>query len=120
MDQDFEERRRAAWIGKALFVQGKIVSSADLVIDGKVEGTLELGDHSLTIRNGATVIADLVANIVSISGFVKGNVSGLSKVEIRATGSVEGDIRAPHLVMEDGAVLRGRVDAAGRRNAAVK
>ena len=48
-----EERRMAAWVGKALLIQGKIISTENLTIDGRVEGTIELGDHSLTIGAGA-------------------------------------------------------------------
>ena len=106
--------RRKAWIGRQVFVRGDVVATADLIIDGKVEGTIELGDHSLTIGEGASVVANLVANVVTISGEVKGNVTGHAGVELRATGSVDGDITAPKLVMEDGSILRGRVDAAGK------
>jgi cytoskeletal protein CcmA (bactofilin family) len=115
-DQAFEEKRLAAWVGTALLVRGDIVSSTDLVIHGKVEGTIELGDHSLTIGEGASVVADLVANSVSISGSVKGNVTGHSRVELHSGCVVEGDIKAPNLVIEDGAILRGRVDTDGRRS----
>ena len=52
------ERRLAAWIGKALRVEGRIVSAEDLTIDGSVEGSIELGNHSLTIGPGATVKAE--------------------------------------------------------------
>jgi cytoskeletal protein CcmA (bactofilin family) len=114
---EFVERRKAAWISKAVLVKGDIVSTEDLVIDGKVEGTIELGDHSLTIGPDASVTADLVAKSVSISGNVKGDVTGNSSVELRSTGVVEGDIKAPRFVMEDGALLRGKVDAAGKRGA---
>ena len=105
-----EERRLAAWIGTAILVRGDVVSSGDLVIDGKVEGTIELGDHTLTIGSTASVIADLVARAVTISGTVKGNVTGHASVVLRASAVVEGDITAPRFTMEEGAVLRGRVD----------
>lgn len=110
-----EERRMAAWVGKALLVQGKIVSTENLTIDGSVEGTIELGDHSLTIGAGASIKADLVAQTIIISGAVVGNVRASVKVDLRATGSVTGDIAAPLLVMADGAVITGRVDATGRK-----
>jgi cytoskeletal protein CcmA (bactofilin family) len=105
-----EERRQAAWIGKALLVRGDIVSTQDLVINGEVEGTIELGDHSLIIGTGASVTADLVAKDVTISGTVKGNVTGHGSVVLRNSASVEGDIIAPRFTMEEGALLRGRVD----------
>jgi len=109
-----DERRLTAWVGKALLVQGKIISNENLTIDGSVEGTIELGDHSLTIGEGASIKADLIAQTIVISGAVAGNVRAKVKVDLRATGSVEGDIIAPLLVMAEGAVVSGRVDATGR------
>ena len=63
-----EERRTTAWIGKALRVEGRIVSLESLTIDGQVDGTIEVGDHSLMIGVGASVKADLIAKTVTISG----------------------------------------------------
>jgi len=110
-----DERRMAAWVGKALLIHGKIVSSENLTIDGRVEGTIELGDHSLTIGAGASIKADLVAQTIIISGAVAGNVRASVKVDLQATGSVNGDIVAPLLVMADGALITGKVDATGRK-----
>jgi cytoskeletal protein CcmA (bactofilin family) len=109
------ERRMAAWVGKALLIQGKIISTENLMIDGRVEGTIELGDHSLTIGAEASVKADLAAQTIVISGAVTGNVKASVKVELQSTASVVGDIDAPVLLMADGAVVTGKVDAAGRK-----
>ena len=106
-----DERRISAWIGTALVVQGKVISSQDLTIDGKVEGTIELGDHGLTIGSGAEIKADLVAQTITISGAVTGNVTATSVVDLRSSGSVDGDITTPRLIMADGAVIKGKVDA---------
>src|SRR3954469_20580610 len=105
-----EERRMRAWVGEALTVQGKIISTQDLTIDGRVEGTIELGNHALTIGSGAEVKADLAAQNITISGTVTGNVTAKSMVDLRATGSVDGDIVTPRLLMAEGAVIKGRVD----------
>ena len=113
--QQPDERRMAGWVGKALMIQGRIVSTENLTIDGTVEGTIELGEHSLTIGAGASIKADLVAQTIIISGAVVGNVRASVKVDLRATGSVAGDITAPLLVVADGAVISGRVDANGRK-----
>ena len=107
----FNERRVAAWVGKALRVEGRIVSAEDLMIDGAVEGSIEIGNHSLTIGAGAAVTADLSAKIITISGTVTGNVRATEMVELLATGSVDGDISAPRFVMADGATARGRIEA---------
>lgn len=110
-----DERRMSAWIGTALTVQGKVISAQDLTIDGKVEGTIELGNHGLTIGSSAEIKADLVAESITISGAVTGNVTATSIVDLRATGSVDGDIATPRLIMADGAIVRGKVDATGKR-----
>jgi cytoskeletal protein CcmA (bactofilin family) len=110
----FTERRVAAWVGTALRVEGKIISAGDLTIDGNVEGSIELGNHSLTIGSSASVVADLVAKSVTISGTVKGNVMGNAKVDLKSTARVEGDITAPKFAMEDGAVLVGKVDTGAK------
>lgn len=105
------ERRLVAWIGKAVKVEGKIVSAEDLTIDGTIEGSIELGNHSLVIGPDATIKADLMAKAVTISGKVTGNVKGLEKVEVGATGTVMGDITAPRFAMADGATVMGKVHA---------
>lgn len=110
-----DERRKAAWIGGSILVKGDVVSTEDLVIDGQVQGTIELGDHSLIIGPGAAVVADLVAKSVTISGQVKGNVIGSGTVELKSTAKVEGDITAPKFLMEDGAALSGKVDTGSKK-----
>ena len=118
--QPVDERRMAAWIGKSLLVQGKVISTEDLTIDGRVEGTIELGNHSLTIGVGAAIQADLVAQTIIISGAVTGNVKASVKVDLRSTGSVDGDITSPVLLMADGAIIMGKVEARGTDRAAAK
>jgi cytoskeletal protein CcmA (bactofilin family) len=86
-----------------------------LTIDGRVEGAIELGDHSLTIGVGAAVEADLIAQRIIICGAVTGNVLANEAVDLRVTGSVDGDITTPRLVMADGATIKGRVDASGKK-----
>ena|SRR5882672_3667696 len=110
----FSERRVAAWVGKALRVEGRIVSNEDLTIDGSVEGSIELGNHSLLIGPGARVKADLTAKTITISGAVIGKVHATEKVELREGASVEGDINAPRFVMVEGATVRGRIEAGNK------
>ena len=112
---DVDERREIAWIGQVVVVEGRITSSQDLRIDGRVEGTIEVGDHVLMIGARAAVKANLVCKSVLISGTVIGNVTATHRLDLQATASIEGDISSPRLLMVEGAVVNGKVDTSGNR-----
>jgi cytoskeletal protein CcmA (bactofilin family) len=117
MASEIDEKRVTAWIGQGVVVEGRITSAQDLRIDGKVEGTIEVGNHGLIIGASAVVKANLAARSIVISGAVNGNVTATERVDLHATGSVEGDITSPRLIMADGAFVKGSVNAAGSRAA---
>jgi cytoskeletal protein CcmA (bactofilin family) len=104
------EERRIAWVGKSVVFKGDLISFEDMTIDGRVEGTVELREHTLTIGPDAHIHADIVANIVTVFGAVTGTITAGKLVSICETGSVEGHITCPQLAMADGALLRGRVE----------
>jgi cytoskeletal protein CcmA (bactofilin family) len=101
-----------ACIGKSITIKGEVVSSEDLIVDGHVEGRIDLQGHSLMIGVGGGIRADIAAKIITIQGSVTGNVSAADKVEVRETGSVDGDIAAPRIAVFEGAVLQGRLETA--------
>jgi cytoskeletal protein CcmA (bactofilin family) len=105
-----EERRVMAWVGKSVLFRGDVIGLEDMAIDGRVEGTIELRDHALTIGPDARIQADIVAKVVTVLGVVIGTITASEAVNIGATGSVEGNITSRRLAMADGAVVRGRVD----------
>lgn len=99
-----------ARIGKTIVIRGEVKGAEDLIIDGRVEGTVQLGDNRLTIGPNANVAADLVARDVLIQGQVQGNINATGRVELRAGCLVEGDVRALRLAIEDNAGFHGKVD----------
>lgn len=99
-----------ARIGKTVVICGEVRGSEDLIVDGRVEGTVTLAENRLTIGPSATVAADLSAKDILVLGEVKGNLAAAGRVELRAGCLVEGDIRAMRLAVEDNAVFRGKVD----------
>lgn len=99
-----------ARIGKSVIICGEVKGSEDLIVDGRVEGTVNLSESRLTIGPTANVAADLSAKDVLILGHVQGNVVASGRVELRSGCSMEGDIRAMRLAVEDNAVFRGKVD----------
>ncbi|MGA3130780.1 MAG: polymer-forming cytoskeletal protein [Terracidiphilus sp.] len=99
-----------ARIGKSIVICGEVNGKEDLVVDGRVEGTVNLADNRLTIGPNADVAADLSAKDVLVLGRVHGNVVASGRVELRSGCNLEGDIRALRLAVEDNAVFRGKVD----------
>ncbi len=99
-----------ARIGKSVEIRGEVKGSEDLIVDGRLEGTITLSEGRLTIGASANVAADLTAKDVLILGHVQGNIVAGGRVELRAGCAVEGDIRALRLSVEDNAVFRGKVD----------
>lgn len=114
------ERRTVAWIGKGVRIEGKVISAEDLVIDGQVDGSIEVSDHNLSIGTSGAIRADLFARRIVISGAVTGNVRALERVDLEASGSVTGDITTPQFVMAEGSAVAGRVDAGASRPNAVR
>lgn len=112
-----DERRVTAWIGQGVVIEGRITSAQDLRIDGKVDGTIEVGSHGLILGATAAVKANLAARSILISGTVIGNVTATDRIDLQATGSVQGDLSAPRLVIVDGAIVKGKVNAGGDRAA---
>jgi len=99
-----------ARLGKTVVIRGEVKGSEDLILDGRVEGTVTLTDSRLTIGPNASIAADLTAKDVLVMGQVQGNIVASGRVELRAGCSMEGDIRALRLAVEDNALYRGKVD----------
>jgi cytoskeletal protein CcmA (bactofilin family) len=99
-----------ARIGKSVVICGEVKGSEDLIVDGRVEGTVSLLESRLTIGPNANIAADLTAKDILIMGQVHGNMVASGRVELRAGCQVEGNIRALRLAVEDNAVFCGKVD----------
>ena len=99
-----------ATLGKGLFIKGEITGTESLYIDGKVEGAINLPGNRLTIGRNGQVSANITAREVVVLGKVKGNVSATDRVDIRAEGSLNGDVSAARISIEDGAFFKGGID----------
>jgi cytoskeletal protein CcmA (bactofilin family) len=99
-----------ATIGKGLFIKGEITGSESLYIDGKVEGSLNLPGNRVTVGRNGQVSANITAREIVVLGKVRGNVSATDRVDIRAEGSLNGDVAAARISIEDGAFFKGGID----------
>lgn len=100
--------------GQSVVIKGSISAGENLEIAGRVEGSIEVRDHLLTIAPNAQVMASVSAKSVSVAGTVTGEVRATDRIEVRRNGSVEGDVSAPRVAMEEGAVFHGRIDMPAR------
>jgi len=111
-----------ATIGRSITIRGDVTGDEDLVIQGRVEGSVDLKQHAVTVGAEGQVKASITGRVVVIEGKVVGNVTAHERIVLRSTASVQGDISAPRVVLEDGARFRGGVDMteAGERGSAAK
>jgi cytoskeletal protein CcmA (bactofilin family) len=105
------QTRSGASISQGIRIKGEVTGSEDLYVDGQVEGKLTLSNGSLTIGPNGTVKADVDAREVHVRGRVDGNIVGHDKIQLSSTGVVSGEVRTERLAIEEGAVLRGKVEA---------
>jgi cytoskeletal protein CcmA (bactofilin family) len=107
---DQTENRTRGWLGSSLRVKGDISGTEDLLIDGEIEGLIQLDERKLTVGSKAKLTADINARDVVVYGYVKGNVHATGKIEIKKGGSVNGNLTTAQILIEDGADFRGSIE----------
>jgi len=98
-----------ATIGRTLVIKGEITGSEALYIDGRIEGKIIMPESRVTIGRNGKVDASIQAREVVIMGKVNGNIDCSDRVDVRAEGSVSGDISTVRISVEDGAALKGGI-----------
>jgi cytoskeletal protein CcmA (bactofilin family) len=99
-----------ARLGASLHVKGEITGHEDLLVDGSVEGLVQLEDRKLTVGASAKLSADVIAREVVVYGSVKGNLRARDRIEIKKDGSVIGDLTTARIMIEDGAYFKGSIE----------
>ena len=94
--------RESTHLARGSKVIGEISGTAELVIDGEVEGQIELKNR-VVVGGKGRVDGKIVAAAVQVGGKVHGNVRGLERVEVLSSGSLEGDVVSPRVVIAEGA-----------------
>lgn len=106
-----------AMIGKGVVVRGDVTGADPVYIDGRVEGTIQIPGERVTVGKTGTVVGRagsgapcITAREIVILGTVTGNVVAGDRVDIRAGGSLTGDVTTVRVAIEDGAFFRGGID----------
>ncbi|MEN8212940.1 MAG: polymer-forming cytoskeletal protein [Pseudomonadota bacterium] len=97
-------------IGSSINIKGELSGGNDLIIQGKVEGTIKLQNNSVSVGEQGHIQADVFAKSITVQGELYGDLHGTEKVTISRSGRVKGNIIAPRVVLEDGASFKGSID----------
>jgi cytoskeletal protein CcmA (bactofilin family) len=99
-----------AMLGNKVIVEGHIRSQEDLIIEGEVEGTIEMMEHRLTIAKNGRVRANVKAREIEVLGSVQGKIEAVEKVYIRKSAQIIGDIHSAGIIIEDGGYIKGSIE----------
>jgi len=97
-------------IGPSIKIQGSVSGDEDLLVEGRVEGKIELAQHSVTIGASGRIKADIQGRSIVIMGEVEGNLFGSEQITLRQSSTVRGNLVAPRVSLEDGANFKGSID----------
>jgi cytoskeletal protein CcmA (bactofilin family) len=101
---------KAAVIGSGIRINGEISGNENLLIEGQVDGRISLAGNDVTIGKSGRVVADVTAKTIRVAGEVNGDLKAKERVVISGSGNVRGNVVAPRVVLEDGAVFKGSID----------
>jgi cytoskeletal protein CcmA (bactofilin family) len=114
---DATQRRQPSVLGKTLVFKGELSADEDLVLQGRVEGSIH-HTQSLTVGVDGVVVGDIHARSILIEGTVEGDLHGVASVLVSATAKVRGNIVAPRVGITEGANFNGSVDMSSAQSAA--
>ena len=100
-------------VGPSILIQGDMTGDEDLVVQGRIEGSISLKKNLVTIGKDGRVNATVNAQVVKVEGTVEGELRGREQVIVTRSGSVSGNIVAPRVTLEDGCRFKGAIDMEG-------
>lgn len=100
----------AATIGPSISIDGHLKGEEDLVVEGRIKGTVELKNNTLTVGTQGTLDAEVFAHTIFVEGTVNGDLYASERISIRKNARIKGNIIAPRISLEDGAKFRGSID----------
>jgi cytoskeletal protein CcmA (bactofilin family) len=101
---------RVAMIGQGIGVTGDVAAKSDLKVEGRIEGRSVTSSHDVEVAESGIIKASISARVIKIAGAVAGDITGSEKVLITKSGRVQGNIVAPRVQLDDGALFRGSID----------
>jgi cytoskeletal protein CcmA (bactofilin family) len=101
-----------AGVGSSVVIKGELKAHEDVVIAGRVEGSINVTGHLVVVEAGAHVVGDITATGIVVSGAVHGSLLAEERIQAQVGADLQGDISAPRIAVADGAVVNGRIETA--------
>jgi cytoskeletal protein CcmA (bactofilin family) len=101
--------------GQSIVIKGDISGSEDLVIAGRVEGSITLDGRVLTLAAGSHVVGEVAAGTVVVSGQMDGSIEATDRLDIKSTAVVDGKLSTARLIVADGSNITATVDMPDRK-----
>ncbi|MGK7294326.1 MAG: bactofilin family protein [Candidatus Wenzhouxiangella sp. M2_3B_020] len=103
-------RSQPAVIGPSIAIDGELTGEEDVIVEGRIKGTVSLRQNTLTVGQQGQLDAEIYANTILVDGTVKGDLYAAERISIRKSARIDGNILAPRISLEDGARFRGTID----------
>jgi len=103
-----------AQVGASVVIKGELIAKEDVTIAGRVEGTIRIEGHVVTVNAGGHVAADIAARAIVVSGTIQGRLVAEEHIDLRDGADVTGDLAAPRIGIAEGARFNGRVEMPAR------
>ena len=101
-----------AGVGSTVVIKGELKAHEDVVIAGRVEGSINVTGHIVVVEAGAHVVGDITATGIVVAGAVHGSLLAEERIQAQVGADLQGDISAPRIALADGAVVNGRIETA--------
>jgi cytoskeletal protein CcmA (bactofilin family) len=99
-------------IGQTVTIKGRLSSRENILVNGEIQGHIDISAHRLTIGMSGRIYGDVLASEVVALGTVEGNVEARQRFSVGASATMTGNIRTPSLRIEEGAFFKGRIETA--------
>ena len=104
-----EQLKEQSVIGRSISIKGEISGEEDLIIQGRVEGKIDLKKNNITVDKSGSIKGDIYGQSITLEGEVEGNLFGEKRIVLQPSGVVRGDMRAPAINLEEGAKFKGNI-----------
>jgi cytoskeletal protein CcmA (bactofilin family) len=109
-----EQAEITAFLGKGTEFKGVLSFEGTIRVDGKVEGEV-ISKDTLIASDGAFLQGEISVGTIIVSGKIVGNINAGQKVHLLSPANVQGNIKTPMLIIEEGVTFDGKSEMAGEK-----